>query len=126
MCRSSGFCSNPTPAYSARWFHRCANRRRPCSDEGEEFRDALLWLGLLNHMETRGTSSPVALIATDNHFTVGNGNHKLHPELKEDLDSRGLDLRYYFHLGQFPRGKWNHDRRFGGAHRGRVAKRLGD
>lgn len=80
---------------------QCANRQRPCSRKGEEFRDTLLWLGLLNYMEVAGASGPVALIAEDKTFAANDKTHALHSELEEDVRGRGLSLHYYHCLNEF-------------------------
>ncbi len=78
---------------------RLIKRIAPCSRNGEEFRDAMIWLNMLRFCKKRFDGSPVAFISADKHFS--DGNKQLKPELLEDVRKYGIDLEYFESLPEF-------------------------
>lgn len=78
---------------------RAMERRRPCSPAGEEIRDAVLWLTILDVAE----SDPDRAVAFVSHNTkqFADANHVLHPDLAAESTKRGVVIRYFPSLEEF-------------------------
>lgn len=77
---------------------RAINRKRPCSDKGEEIRDAVLWLSVLDIAEEFSSDGVIFISQNTKQFAL---NDKLHPDLQEDLDNRKVELKYFATLDDF-------------------------
>ena len=76
-------------------------RRRPCTDRGEELRDALLWLMLLDSAE-RAPERRIAFVSANvKQFADELG--ALHPDLVTEATGRGVAISYYRSLEDFAR-----------------------
>lgn len=79
---------------------RAMSRTPPCSDRGEEIRDALIWMSLLD--VGRASRKPVALVSSNTkQFSSGDG--KLHPVLVKEAADAGVTVHYYTSLDDFLR-----------------------
>ncbi len=79
---------------------RAMTRTPPCSDRGEEIRDALIWMTLLEVAKASG--EPVALISNNTkQFSGGDGS--LHPVLAKEAADGGLTVHFYTSLDDFLR-----------------------
>ncbi|MBC8262847.1 MAG: DUF4935 domain-containing protein [Anaerolineales bacterium] len=81
--------------------NRAIERKRPCSDKGEEFRDALLWMTVLDIAETR-RSENVAFIS-GNIRAFADKDKSLHPDLVKEVVQRNVSVSYYDSLDTFLR-----------------------
>lgn len=79
-----------------------ANRTRPFNAEGHGFRDAAIWLTLVNHAR-RNPDVEVAFISQNtSEFSQRGNSSNFHPELVEQLDSQGIkNIRYYSSIPNF-------------------------
>lgn len=66
---------------------RALKRRKPFSESGKGYRDALIWETIL-HLATSGEMQPIAFISC-NPKDFADGNGQLHPDLLEDIASLG-------------------------------------
>ncbi|MBI3854726.1 MAG: DUF4935 domain-containing protein [Planctomycetes bacterium] len=74
---------------------RLIHRVKPASQKGEEARDVLLWLSILEYLKTTKEDKSKPCFISGNTKDFGDGNGGLHKDLAEDLRQRGLDLKYY-------------------------------
>lgn len=78
---------------------RAIRRRRPCSDRGEEMRDAILWHTVLDVAEN--SADKAVIFISNNHKQFAVNNSELHHELQEECDKRGINIRYFTSLEAF-------------------------
>jgi hypothetical protein len=78
---------------------RAINRVRPCSEKGEEIRDAILWLTVMDI--ARGDGDYRAVFISRNTKQFADENNELHQTLREEAEREGLEIKYYFELGKF-------------------------
>lgn len=89
---------------------RAINRRKPCTETGKEFRDALLWLSVLDIAESKETKT-VVFISDNKHQFAAEKSHTtvtekpdstlLHPDLIEEVSARGISVIYHTSLDSF-------------------------
>ena len=75
---------------------RGINRVPPANDAGEELRDVIHWLMILEHLRT--SKSELAFITSDKHFQHEAG---LHPHLEQEIRDGNLSLKFYSSLDDF-------------------------
>jgi hypothetical protein len=86
------------PEYLDEVLARAVARRRPCTDRGEEIRDAVLWLCVLDIAAHR--KDVVAFISKNtDQFAVE--RVELHPDLRAEAEQRGVQIEYYVSLEEF-------------------------
>jgi hypothetical protein len=78
-------------------YRRGILRKRPASDKGEELRDVILWLSVLQHAQ--GEKSGVAFISKDNGFW--DGTTGLHADIAADISLNQVDVRVYRDIEDF-------------------------
>lgn len=78
---------------------RAIRRRRPCTDRGEEMRDAILWHTVLDVAEN--SADKRVIFVSNNHRQFAGNNSELHHELQTECDKRGVDVRYFVSLEAF-------------------------
>jgi hypothetical protein len=79
--------------------HRMINRKKPCSQKGEEFRDVILWLNVKKLLKEKKS---VAFISNNtNEFASSKDNPDLHPDLRAELIEENLELKYYLDINDF-------------------------
>jgi hypothetical protein len=88
------------PNYLHDVLQRAIGRRRPCTDRGEEIRDAVLWHSVLDVAEAAG--EPVVFISKNTDQFADNRT-SLHPDLAAEADARGVALEYVPSLEEFGR-----------------------
>lgn len=81
---------------------RSANRIPPCARTGEEIRDALLWLGLMQYCERSGHRE-IAFISNNTRDFCGSEAGILAPELKRDALVSNATVHFYSTLDDFLR-----------------------
>lgn len=83
--------------YKDAWLHdivqRAAQRIRPCSRNGEEFRDALLWLTILDSA-TSDDKTPIIFLSS-NKMEFAGPNGELHSTLRKEAEDKGVEVFYY-------------------------------
>jgi hypothetical protein len=78
---------------------RAVHRIKPCTEKGEEFRDAILWLTTMDIAETLHQKMLIFISNNVKQFAGSDG--KLHPDLAKEAEARGLTINYYNSLNQF-------------------------
>jgi hypothetical protein len=79
---------------------RAMTRTPPCTDSGEEIRDAVLWLTVLD-LGARTNDSVVFISKNTKQFAAGDGS--LLPALRDEATARGVRLTYHPSLEAFTR-----------------------
>jgi hypothetical protein len=77
---------------------RAIDRRRPCSPEGQEIRDAVLWLTVLGVAEMHADRTVVFISQNSKQFAAAN---ELHPDLIAEAAARGVRVVYFATLEAF-------------------------
>jgi predicted nucleic acid-binding protein len=77
---------------------RAITRAKPFSDKGEEFRDALLWLTVLD--VARETNEETLAFISNDAKAFGQ-NHQLHEALYHEGKSTGKQVNYYNSISKF-------------------------
>ncbi len=81
--------------------NRALCRTKPFSEKGEEFRDALLWVNILDYLKNDHDICD-KIFVSDNIRDFGDRNgHNLHEQLRNELTSRKLRLKYCRSLKDF-------------------------
>jgi len=80
---------------------RAVERRRPCTDKGEEIRDAILWNSILEYADELALE-PIAFISSNILQFADSDKTSLHPDLMKEVAAiNKFGLRYYRSLGDF-------------------------
>lgn len=79
---------------------RAIHRIRPFSNKGEGFRDAIIWLSLINFLK-KETNNKNVFISNDKRAFVNENNQELHHTLKNDLEINNLELSFCNSIEQF-------------------------
>ena len=82
---------------------RALFRIKPCSEKGEEFRDTLLWLTLLDIASSTDDKRVIFISKNVREFASKDG--KLDTYLFEDAKKRGVTIKYYKSLDDFIKDK---------------------
>lgn len=88
------------PEYLGDVLSRAIERRRPCSERGEEIRDVVLWLTILDAAAER--KEPVLFVSKNTGQFSADKQH-LHPELAAEAARRSLSIEYLPSLEEFAR-----------------------
>lgn len=78
---------------------RSVDRIKPCSDNGKEFRDVLLWLTVLDI--AKSPNSKEAILISNNTHEFSSDGVSLHPVLLDEAKQAGLSIKYFKSLDQF-------------------------
>ncbi|HUU45500.1 MAG TPA: PIN domain-containing protein [Acidobacteriota bacterium] len=82
---------------------RACTRKRPCSDKGEEFRDGILWLTVLD-IAAQSDELAAILISSDRKaFADADGG--LHKDLIDEAQRRGVEIHFFTSLSDFLRSR---------------------
>lgn len=81
---------------------RATNRIPPSARKGQEFRDTIMWLGVLAYCRATAISS-IAFISANKKDFCGGDERTLAPELVADAAAQGLVVHYYVSLDDFLR-----------------------
>ncbi len=80
---------------------RSVEKVKPISSKGEEFRDALLWLTILNYVKKQKSKIEVSFI-TNNITDFGDKTKRnLHPDLLEEIKTINISFHFYTSLSDF-------------------------
>jgi len=79
---------------------RAINRIKPLGENGQQFRDGLLWLTLLDYAERAENKEIIFISANSNDFAEKN-TATLHRQLQEELQEKGLTIHYYIDIDSF-------------------------
>lgn len=79
---------------------RSNERIKPISIKGEEFRDTILWLTILDYLD-REKFEEVVFISNNIRDFADDNQMVLHPRLQEDLRKQGSNLKYCKSLSEF-------------------------
>ncbi len=89
------------PEYLEDVIMRSIERRKPCSERGEEIRDALIWVMIKDIAKDRGDKTVTFI--SDNTKEFGSSEGALHPDLEAEAQSEGISVRYFTSLEEFAR-----------------------
>lgn len=89
------------PQYLEDVVYRAVNRIPPCSDQGEEIRDALIWCSLKDIARELGEGNALFLSGNSKQFADTSGG--LHQLLAEETEREGLQIQYVQSLEDFAR-----------------------
>ncbi len=78
---------------------RAIQRIKPCSEKGEEFRDVLLWLTVLDIANTADQKTLIFISGDLRQFASDDGC--LHPNLLKEAKEKKLTIKYYNSIKQF-------------------------
>jgi hypothetical protein len=78
---------------------RATGRVPPCARNGEEFRDALMWVGALEYCKAKSARYLAFISSNTRDFAASDG--VLLPELRRDAADRGIALDYYRSVDEF-------------------------
>ncbi|AVQ98102.1 hypothetical protein OBCHQ24_03300 [Oceanobacillus iheyensis] len=81
--------------------NRAIYRIKPCSLKGEEFRDTLLWLTVLDVAKDNLDEQLVLISHNTKDFAANNNKELLHPDLRKEVEDLNLEVQYYNSLSQF-------------------------
>lgn len=79
---------------------RSNERIKPISDKGEEFRDTILWLTILDYLK-KERFDEVMFISNNTRDFADETQTSLHQQLQDDLKSQDSTLTYYKSLNDF-------------------------
>ncbi len=83
---------------------RSNERIKPFSQKGEEFRDAILWLSILDFLQKKNYT--ITIFITNNIKDFADESQlNLHPDLQYDLKKQNSNLQFYSSLDHFIREK---------------------
>lgn len=80
---------------------RGIRRIRPASDQGEELRDVVLWLSVLEYAKMK--KSVIAFVSEDGGFSKANSSG-LHQTLQKDIEEASVNILFYKGLPAFVSG----------------------
>jgi hypothetical protein len=89
------------PEYLDDVVYRAINRIPPCSDRGEEIRDAIIWCSVKDITRELGEGRALFISNNPKQFTDGSGG--LHKVLSDEATSEGLTIQYLTSLEDFAR-----------------------
>jgi len=79
--------------------NRALCRKKPCTDKGQEFRDVLLWLTVLDIAKLLKTKELIFI--SNNTHNFSSGECSLHSTLLKDAEDAGLKINYYESIDHF-------------------------
>ncbi|MEI6823060.1 MAG: PIN domain-containing protein [Bacteroidota bacterium] len=80
--------------------HRAIQRKKPLDSKGQQFRDGILWLTLLDYAESTDEKN-IAFISDNTSDFSEKGENKLSKELNDESKSRGIEIKYFKTLNDF-------------------------
>ena len=78
---------------------RAIHRKRPCTERGEEIRDAVLWHSVLDIALKVPDKTLIFVSKNIKQFTLS--ENTLHPDLLDDCSKRGVIVKYFISLDAF-------------------------
>lgn len=89
------------PEYLPEAVKRACYRIPPCSEKGEEFRDTLLWLSVLDYAQDSDQKSVVFISKNIREFGDKDNKSDLHKTLKQEANNRNIAIQYFPNLSEF-------------------------
>lgn len=86
--------------YLGELVNRAINRKKPLDSKGQQFRDGLLWLTLLDIADLTDEKRIVFISDNPTDFE-DKGTNKLASELKVEAENRGVEINYYRTISDF-------------------------
>jgi hypothetical protein len=78
---------------------RATERLAPCDIHGKETRDAMIWLNMCHFLQSANRGSAVFISSNVKDFA--SDDSQLRKELAEEVQQRGIEIRYYNNLTSF-------------------------
>lgn len=79
---------------------RAINRVKPLGEDGQQFRDGLLWLTILDYASTTENKELIFISTNSNDFAEKNSTN-LHKDLLKECEERGVAIHYYLTVEDF-------------------------
>ncbi|MTI48426.1 MAG: DUF4935 domain-containing protein [Firmicutes bacterium] len=86
--------------YLSEIIQRAICRKKPCSEKGQEFRDTVLWLSILD-ITKQLTTREIVFISNNTRDFASKDNKCLHKDLQLDMKKNNLKIHYYNSLKHF-------------------------
>jgi hypothetical protein len=83
---------------------RAIKRKKPFDSKGQQFRDCILWLSILDYAAT-GTPENMVAFISNNVTDFADSNSKLHEELDNEAIKKGVKINYYKSITEFIRNQ---------------------
>lgn len=80
---------------------RAIERIPPCHQQGEQMRDAIIWLNLIEYCKKHHTVNELAFISENTNDFASKDKLSLHPVLLNDIHNNGVKILYYSSLEDF-------------------------
>jgi len=81
---------------------RAIARKKPCGDKGQQFRDGILWLTILDYAKSQPDRKLIFISDNPKDFSSG-GNNELDPQLKEEASGLNIEIVYFKTISDFVR-----------------------
>jgi len=78
---------------------RGIKRRKPADQNGEQLRDVLVWLFVVDYASRKGCE--IAFLSEDLDFRVSKDHHELHPDLCAEVSAKNLSLSFHTAVSRF-------------------------
>ena len=79
---------------------RATSRLKPCGDDGQGFRDSIIWLTLKDYCKKCHEKQVIFISNNDSDFGSGSRN-ELHPTLKAECDNDSIKVNYFNTIKDF-------------------------
>lgn len=89
-------------SYLSELVSRAINRRKPIDEKGQEFRDGILWLTLLDYTKQK-EEKRIALISGNTKDFADINKNSLNPELQKEVKEKNIEVKYFTSLNDFAR-----------------------
>jgi len=81
---------------------RAIERKKPCDNKGQQFRDAILWLTILDYTKSQSDKKIIFISNNPKDFSSGDSN-ELDPQLKEEAKVFNIEIIYFKTISDFVR-----------------------
>ncbi len=81
---------------------RAIARKKPCDNKGQQFRDTILWLTILDYTKSQSDKKLVFISDNPKDFSSGD-NNELDPQLKEEASAFNIEIIYFKTISDFVR-----------------------
>lgn len=78
---------------------RAINRQKPCGEKGQGFRDALIWLTIIDYCRVK--KKQLVFISNNTEDFANSAKNDLHENLKNECESEGVKIHYYTSIKEF-------------------------
>lgn len=80
--------------------NRAVNKLKPLGENGQQFRDGLLWLTTMDYAETV-ENKEIIFISSNTKDFASNSSGRLDEQLQKELDERGIRIHFYKDIESF-------------------------